>query len=263
MIPYLQKLTDSLKRDGLIKTARKCSKYIQDRYEARRFQAFKERRKIASPNVIFTEIYRKNIWGNKESVSGCGSTLEYTENLRKDLPLLVDRFSLQSIYDAPCGDFNWMQYVVFSREVHYLGADIVRALVQRNIDRFQSDNRQFIVADIMKDPFPRADLWMCRDCLFHFSYKDIHLALSNFGQSKIPYALLSTHVNDGSFKNNDIYTGDCRVLDLFGEPFNLPRDMYFTINDYVEPCVPRHMCLWSREQIADALPMMRRQIGCP
>ena len=31
----------------------------------------------------FIEIYNANCWGNKKSVSGGGSTLKYTENLRE------------------------------------------------------------------------------------------------------------------------------------------------------------------------------------
>ena len=66
----------------------------------------------ASRSEIFDNIYEMNYWRNCESLSGDGSTLNYTENLRKQLPNLIKAFSINTIYDAPCGDFNWMRGVV-------------------------------------------------------------------------------------------------------------------------------------------------------
>jgi hypothetical protein len=38
-----------------------------------------------TPRDVFTEIYRRNIWGYQETVSGGSSTLHYTEQLRQTL----------------------------------------------------------------------------------------------------------------------------------------------------------------------------------
>jgi hypothetical protein len=74
-------------------------------------------------NGKFTDIYHKNIWENEESVSGPGSTLEYT--VRDALPTVLDTYSIKTIFDAPCGDFNWMKYVVKGTNIKYTGGDIV------------------------------------------------------------------------------------------------------------------------------------------
>ena len=60
---------------------------------------------------VFTKIYDTKFWYNCESLSGAGSNLLYTENLRKELPKLFDIFNIKTVLDAPCGDMNWMRLV--------------------------------------------------------------------------------------------------------------------------------------------------------
>src|SRR3954471_18881233 len=95
--------------------------------------AYRSRKALAGQSIeeIFTTYYRENVWINDESVSGDGSTLEYTKNLRQELPLLFETLQINSILDAPCGDFNWFREV--SRgPISYVGGDIVPDLIQRN-----------------------------------------------------------------------------------------------------------------------------------
>ena len=54
---------------------------------------------------IFTQIYKSNYWNDSESKSGTGSSLKSTENIRKELPLLLKEFKINSLLDIPCGDF--------------------------------------------------------------------------------------------------------------------------------------------------------------
>jgi len=96
----------------------------------------------------FTEIYKNNYWRNDESRSGSGSTLAYTENLRKELPDLFREQNIQRLLDAPCGDFNWMSLVVQETGIRYTGGDIVAPLVDDNNSKFASENVDFIHLDI-------------------------------------------------------------------------------------------------------------------
>src|SRR5689334_23493969 len=102
---------------------------------------------------IFSDIYNENVWENDESVSGDGSTLEYTANLREKLPDLFRQFEIKSILDAPCGDYNWFRHV--SRGyVDYVGGDIVSELIDRNNEKFRDDQTHFIMLDIINDELP-------------------------------------------------------------------------------------------------------------
>lgn len=133
-------------------------------------------------------------------------------------------------------------------EVDYVGGDISPSLIERNRERFP--DRKFIRFDITSDKFPKSDLWHCRDCLFHLSYRDIALAFRNFVSSEIPYALITNHA--GVIRNVDIDSGGWRYLDLRRPPFHLPPPQ-LKLTDYRFGDLPRYVGLWSRRQIEQAL----------
>jgi hypothetical protein len=97
---------------------------------------------------------------------------------------------------------------------------------------------------------PQADLWLCRDCLFHLSYKDIAIAIQNFLTSDIRYILTSNHQN--CTKNKDITTGSFRLLNLELPPFNLGKPI-MVIDDWIEGFPERQLCLWERNTLINKL----------
>lgn len=94
----------------------------------------------------------------------------------------------------------------------------------------------FKIASKASQSFPRVDLWLCRDVLFHLSYQDILGALEQFAESDIPYLLTNTHKNDGAkFVNGDILTGHFSLIDLFQAPFYFSPAVLYKFDDYVAP----------------------------
>lgn len=154
-----------------------------------------------------------------ESLSGPGSTLSNTVEIRQALPLLVEDLGALSLLDAPCGDFNWMSQVRLAVE-DYTGVDVIPCVIEQNQKRYTTPGRQFINLDLTRDPLPEADLILCRDCLTHFSYEDIFCALRNFKRSKSKYLLATTYVTCQT--NRDIATGGWRPLSFQGPPFHFP-----------------------------------------
>lgn len=234
----------------------------------RRLRAWRDRRhhaRIADSRdaaAVFDSIRAVNHWGGDESVSGPGSSLAYTAALRAALPGLFRDFGIQTVFDAPCGDCHWMPEVLSQTTVDYLGGDIVTRLVEANRHRAGGPRTRFVVFDLTRDPFPAADLWICRDCLFHLSYRDIHAALKNFATSSISHALITNSRNLTGFTNSDIRTGGFRKLDLLTEPFNLPPEIKARIREGGALGDGEHeMCLWQRTAIAAALPAFARRIG--
>ena len=69
--------------------------------------------------------------------------------------------------------------------------------------------------------------------------------------------LTTNCITDRDHVNIDIPTGDFRDLNLMLPPFNFPKEILWEIDDYVFPHPPVKICLWSREQIEDALPEIR------
>ncbi len=171
---------------------------------------------------VFREIHDHKSWNVEtfESVSGEGSSLAQTAVLIEKLPQLLKSLGVNSMLDIPCGDFHWMQHVPLPG-VHYAGGDIVQALVQKNQLEYGATNRQFILANLLSDDLPATDLIFCRDCLVHFSFSDIALALQNIRRSRARY-LATTHFPEEE-KNPDIVTGGWRPLNFCRAPFHFPE----------------------------------------
>ena len=174
--------------------------------------------RIRSVEAIFSSIYRNHRWGDEESVSGRGSKIEQTKGIAILLPQLFRQYNIRNVLDIPCGDFNWMKYVDLSA-VDYLGADIVPALISKNIRLYTAPHVEFFLADIIKDKLPRVDLVFCRDCLVHLSDKHIFTAIKNIKLSGAEFVLTTTFPRHSNF---DIVTGNWRALNLQSEPFCFP-----------------------------------------
>jgi hypothetical protein len=169
----------------------------------------------------FINIHSKNWWGSKESVSGYGSQLSRTVTIRRELSAWIKATGIRSIFDAPCGDYNWMNEVIRASDVKYIGADIVKEIVRINNSKFAISGKvSFVVLDILRDPLPQTDAWVCRDVLFHFPNDAITTVLDRFRQSKIRF-LLTSHFNDTSI-HPDIRFGGYRPVNLCQPPFNWP-----------------------------------------
>jgi hypothetical protein len=166
---------------------------------------------------IFTYISETNLWQSAESVSGRGSELECTESIRTFLPKLFKEFQVESILDAPCGDFNWMRHVPLSG-LTYTGIDVVPEIVKRNQEKYGTDTIQFKPGDITKDTLPKVDLIICRDCLVHLPLWYGCLALRQFKRSGSKYLLATTYPH--ATVNNDTPLGSWRSLNLSLPPFN-------------------------------------------
>ncbi len=170
--------------------------------------------------VIFTKIYRRNLWGNKETRSGDGSTMENTESVKKELPLLIKNLNPESFLDIPCGDFFWMRHLDLQVK-KYIGADIVEEIISENNKKYGSGKNSFLTLDITSDDLPKVDIIFCRDCLPHLPNESIIAALKQIKKSKSKYLLASTYIS--RLKNEDILLGLFHPINLELPPFNLPR----------------------------------------
>lgn len=171
----------------------------------------------------FELIYRTNLWGAEKSQSGLGSELDATTSLRRDLTQLLRRLRVQSILDLPCGDFTWMAQMDLGG-IRYLGADIVPDIVAANAAHYgHAGHIDFARLDLVSDTLPAADLVLCRDCLVHLSFANIHRAIANLKRSGTCW-LLTTTFPDAS-ANRDIEDGDWRVLNLQYAPFLFPAPL--------------------------------------
>ena len=168
--------------------------------------------------AAFTRHYERRDWLEPETVSGRGSTLKRTGTIRRDLPALFREFAVQRVLDAGCGDFNWFHALDVGLE-SYVGVDVVEDLVAVDRHRYGTPRRGFVSLDIIRDPLPRADLIVCRDCLVHLKNRQVSAALRNFRRSGSRYLLATTFTAD--HPNHDAPLGGWRPLNLERAPFSL------------------------------------------
>jgi hypothetical protein len=168
----------------------------------------------------FARIVQTNLWGAATSASGLGSESAATEAVREALPVLLQRLGARSLLDAPCGDAGWITGCV--RDLDYTGVDIVPSLITANSLRAQRSevNARFLVADITSDALPRTDVILCRDCLVHLSYDNVHRAVARFRESGARW-LLTTTFPEWEV-NSDCEDGDWRALNMERAPFCWP-----------------------------------------
>jgi SAM-dependent methyltransferase len=164
----------------------------------------------------FTEIYEKNLWASPESVSGGGSEMQNTKVIRNELPVLIQKFGIESILDIPCGDWNWMKSVDLCG-ASYIGADIVEPLI--GLNKANHQNVDFRVLDITKDELPKVDLIFTRDCLGHLSNDNVLRAIRNCKESGAKYLLATSFTKFNH--NNDITDGGWKCINLMIDPFFL------------------------------------------
>jgi SAM-dependent methyltransferase len=204
-----------------------------------------------TPGELFDEIFHQNYWGSSKSKSGVGSEEDFVSGYRRILGKLIEQKGFLSVFDAPCGDVKWISKLIVERDLNYTGGDISPAVIAQAKQDFPAlDLRVF---DLSLDKFPCADVWHCRDCLFHLPFNAIKQIFENFAESETPYALITSHRSWLAHKNLDVGFGGFRYLDLERAPFSLPppelrlADFRFSID------FPRYVCLWSRPQIASSL----------
>jgi hypothetical protein len=200
---------------------------------------------------IFRNIYFKNSFMGKDSISGPGSNFKQTGFIITEIPKILGELKTKILLDIPCGDFFWMQNVDL-KDIEYIGGDIVKELISINNEKFGNKNMKFCHLDLLNDPLPHADVLLCRDCLVHLSYKDIFIALRNIKKGPITFLLTTTFTNRKI--NNNIRTGQWRPLNLNLAPFNFPPALK-TIN---EKCTEndgdysdKSLSLWSINDLPD------------
>lgn len=191
---------------------------------------------------IFDRIYEKNLWQSSETVSGKGSELIFAQNLLLYLPVLLKKYNVKTVVDAPCGDYNWILHLDYRFE-KYTGIDIVQKLIEKN-KKYENERVKFFAGDILTYNIPSSDLIFCRDCFIHLTFKQIFKALENFKKSGAGFIMLTSYDN---CRNEDVLAGQFRKINLLLPPFNFPAP-----KDIIQELPSeegKYFCLWKLEDL--------------
>lgn len=191
---------------------------------------------------IFDRIYEKNLWQSSETVSGKGSELIFAQNLLLYLPVVLKKYNVKTVVDAPCGDYNWILHLDYRFE-KYTGIDIVQKLIEKN-KKYENERVKFFAGDILTYNIPSSDLIFCRDCFIHLTFKQIFKALENFKKSGAGFIMLTSYDN---CRNEDVLAGQFRKINLLLPPFNFPAP-----KDIIQELPSeegKYFCLWKLEDL--------------
>jgi hypothetical protein len=132
---------------------------------------------ITSREKVFTEIYKKNVWGGckGEYCSGYGSRDEnivaaYVKMIA--LKIRENKITNASFIDLGCGDF-YVGARLLQCCNKYLGVDVVKFLIDNNSRIYGNEKVSFKVLDIVNDNLPEGDVCLIRQVLQHLSNAEI------------------------------------------------------------------------------------------
>lgn len=211
-------------------------KIIPDRlkkiYREIRYDIEDRRNRGRTPAQVFSEIYRKGIWGTTGAgfFSGTGSmdesvTRPYVEMVKK---FLLDTHGGKArVVDLGCGDF------VVGRQLidacgSYVGVDVVPELIEFLQTSIDDERVRFVCMDIVDDPLPDGDVCFVRQVLQHLSNEQIATVLGKLTKYRAIF-VTEHYPSDESqlVKNRDKVHGDrIRLLQnsavyLDAKPFNV------------------------------------------
>ena len=152
--------------------------------------------RMKSPERIFTEIYRGNRWGGRrgEICSGGGSSDERV--VGEYLRVLSENagshgFATMQFVDLGCGDMNvGRRLIPLCRS--YVGADVVKYVVENNRATIDQPNAEFVHCDIVSDQLPDGDVCFLRQVLQHLSNDQIRRILPKLAKYRFVY--ITEHV---------------------------------------------------------------------
>jgi len=186
--------------------------------------------------AIFGAIYEDNAWGGEkgEFYSGPGSHNPFITAYAKTVYAFILKHDIHEIIEIGCGDFNVTNKVLelLNEERYnfqYLGYDVVKPLIERNISNYASSKINFECKDPCINVIKTGDLLIIRQVLQHLSNRSIKKIVSQFKNYK--YIIVSEHQFADKYENMIVPNRDMETskgirleigsgLYLDKEPFN-------------------------------------------
>ena len=178
--------------------------------------------RVAAMRAAFEAIYRDDRWGNG---SGPGSHPDSTIEYRAFLARFIEANAVQSVTDLGCGDWQFSRLIDWSR-THYVGLDVVPALIERNHGLYAAPGIEFHVFHSLDD-LPGGDLLVAKEVLQHLP-NDVVAEYLDAIAARYRLALLTDAIEPAAQANRDIGFADWRPLRLQSPPFNARGAVIFS-----------------------------------
>lgn len=129
-----------------------------------------------------------------ESLCGSGSHMSNASDVIDFIQKTIDKHNIKSILDLGCGDWNWFKEINFSKNINYIGWDCDKEMIESNEQKYGSDKIKFEEKDIVTSVFPKVDLIICRDVLFHLE-EELSLKIISKTKDKCKYFISTSYLS--------------------------------------------------------------------
>lgn len=180
---------------------------------------------------IFSNIYKKKIWGGSKAIyySGSGShDKKIKEKYCKEIYKFCKKFKKKpSVLDLGCGDFSIGKSIRKYFKIYY-AFDVVKSLILFNKKKFRNLNVIFKCKDATKNKLPKTDIIIIREVFQHLSNENIKKILENI-KNKYKYLILTEviSISKNYVANRDQKNGpiakrafNCSGVEITKHPFN-------------------------------------------
>ena len=189
--------------------------------------------------------------GHWESASGPGSTNLVASDTVELIKSTIEERGVKSILDLGCGDWNWMQNLKPLFEgVTYEGWDAGQQIVSSNTEKYSTANISFHRKDIISEEYPKVDLIVCRDVLFHLPISDGLKVIENVKSSGAKYLISTSFIDmEENVIEKTVINGvdgfNFYRINLLAEPFNLEDNTILAVEEgVVTRGCKRYICLF-------------------
>lgn len=238
LLPLYKKKLDDLKTDKYCHDEETILQEIysehKELFKSIKFEDETNKQNDTETNFLSAKQFvNMKILHNKESLSGPGSHLVNTKETVKLLSEFIKKNNIKSILDLGCGDWNWFKLVNLNG-ASYEGWDAHLDMIKMNIAEYGNDNINFYTKDIITEEYPKVDLIICRDVLFHLDIKFSSKVVEKVKKSTKYF--ISTSFNEKETNNNIssyclIKNWGFTTINLNIKPFNLKEYLIETVNE--------------------------------
>jgi SAM-dependent methyltransferase len=162
----------------------------------------------------------------------------------KMLQRLFNETQYRTVVDYGCGNWELMKHIFVPLQIQYLGIDLVKTVIDRNIQLYEKANIHFREIYRQEDAMHiTSDVLIIKDVMQHWPNKEIRAFLMNI----LPNYRMAIITNDFCrWKRGprDIAAGGARCFDLRDPPFNLTATILL---DWQSSKATKRVLLWRRD----------------
>ena len=240
LLPLYKKKLDDLKTDKYCHDEETILQEIysehKELFKSIKFEDETNKQNDTETNFLSAKQFvNMKIMNNEESLFGPGSHLVNTKETAKLFSEFIKTNNIKSVLDLGCGDWNWFNLVNLNG-ASYEGWDAHPVMIQMNTSKYGNDKIKFYTKDIITEEYPKVDLIICKDVLFHLDIKFSTKVVEKVKKSTkyfISTSFNEKEINDNIISYCSIKNWGFTFINLNIKPFNLEEYLIESRNEKV------------------------------